>query len=56
MPPQWIHVTPRTAPAAPQFCLRCEDRIVERWTEAGRLCSKCAFEHELFNREARHDG
>lgn len=43
--------------AAPRLaathCLRCEDRIQERWDPAKPLCAKCALEEELFDREAR---
>ena len=46
---------PAAAPPrpAPTHCLRCENRIQERWDPREPICANCALERELFEREER---
>lgn len=45
-----LHVVPFQ-----RVCTRpgCPNLVCEAWEETGRLCSGCALELELFDREAR---
>ncbi|MBI3270965.1 MAG: alpha/beta fold hydrolase [Planctomycetes bacterium] len=31
----------------------CKGRVLESWEPSGRLCGRCALEHDLFDRDAR---
>lgn len=50
---------PSPAPRAPKRtpCARagCPHTVLDEWEESGLLCSECALEEELRDREARWD-
>ena len=46
---------PRTPKRTPCARAGCPNTVLDEWEESGLLCSECALEEELRDREARWD-
>ncbi len=46
---------PRTPKRVPCAREACPNTVLDEWEESGLLCSECALEEELRDREARWD-
>ena len=46
---------PRAAKRTPCARSGCPNTVLDEWEESGLLCSECALEEELRDREARWD-